>query len=311
MKRFVLCSLVVLVLAALAGPAVAACMRTGVQTDSSSSVDTVFFYQQGRRFDASSLRIWLSTSASGNATIRRGVKIGADSIYFFEDAQTIRPGGVFESNDDGVYCFALTKTSSDALSWSGSQCADGSGINSLESTIIDLLEGPTPVAVSEHTLWSGLHMQQTTAASATNLKAGAGGGGTAPVGNRRTFPVTAGANVDGAKALELIIDWTNFEHGGFRVEHVFANSSTDTAAFFYGGAGRNLDTLAVTDSVALCTDTRHAVPGVVITPDVAGSIVIRIPAVPGAGYYFCRIYPWGSAHGNWITGTTGTLRVVY
>ena len=169
------------------------------------------------------------------------------------------------------------------------------------------LSDPTPIAVSEHTLWSGLNMQQTTVGSATNLKAG---GGSAPVGNRRTFPVTAGANVDGAKALELIIDWTNFEHGGFRVEHVFANSSTDTAAFFYGGAGRSLDSLAVTDSVALCS-TQYAVPGLVITPDVAGSIVIRIPAIPGAGYYFCRIYPWGSAHGNWITGTTGTLRVVY
>jgi hypothetical protein len=113
-------------------------MRTGIQTDASSSVDTVFFFDKGRRFDASSLRIWLSTSASGNATIRRGVKIGADSIYFFESAQTIRPGGVFESNDDGVYCFAFAKTSSDMLSWSASQCADGSGINAAGETLADI-----------------------------------------------------------------------------------------------------------------------------------------------------------------------------
>ena len=156
MKRFVLCSLVVLVLAVLAGPAVAACMRTGVQTDSSSSVDTVFFYQQGRRFDARSLRIWLSTSASGNAMIRRGVKIGADSIYFFESAQTIRPGGVFESNDDGVYCFALAKTSSDALSWSASQCADGSGITAVGETLVELLNSAPAVETETYTVATNL-----------------------------------------------------------------------------------------------------------------------------------------------------------
>jgi hypothetical protein len=155
-KRFVLCSLVVLVLAALAGPVVAACMRTGIQTDASSSVDTVFFFDKGRRFDASSLRIWLSTSASGNATIRRGVKISADSIYFFEDAQTIRPGGVFESNDDGVYCFAFAKTSSDVLSWSGSQCADGSGINAAGETLAELLNSAPAVETETFTVVTNL-----------------------------------------------------------------------------------------------------------------------------------------------------------
>lgn len=161
----------------------------------------------------------------------------------------------------------------------------------LVDSLVELATAPTPVSVSEHTLFSGINMYSGVQGSSTNLKSG-----------HMTFPATAGPNVDGAKALELVLDWANFEHGGFRVEHVFASSSTDTAAYYYSGTGWT----AISDTVAVSDTTGY----LSITADVAGSVVIRIPSVPGAGYYFCRIYPWGTAHAIWINGLNGTLREV-
>jgi len=158
------------------------------------------------------------------------------------------------------------------------------------------MRSPAPVSVSSSSVFAGITMESGVAGSATNLKY---------YTSRKTFPVTGGISVAGAKALNLVITWANFEHGGFRIQHYFSSSAIDTSGFYYDGAlWSGADTVSITDSVGLTSAQ-------VITPDVAGTMVIRIPDVPGGDvYYFCRITPWGIAHANWITGLSAELRKV-
>jgi hypothetical protein len=125
-----------------------------------------------------------------------------------------------------------------------------------------------------------------------------------------TFPATAGPDVHGAKALYLVLDWTNFEHGGFTISHLFSPSSTDTLFCYYDGANWSpIDTISISDTIGALTTATAATTGP-IPHDAVRSVVIRITDFPGAGYYFCKITPWGAAHANWITGLNATLVVV-
>jgi hypothetical protein len=155
--------------------------------------------------------------------------------------------------------------------------------------ITALVGAPTPVTVSESNVFTGLTLNHRSVGSATNLKAAA----------YRTFPVTAGIDVHGAKALYLVIDWTDWKHGGFTVQHKFSPSATDTSFYYYDGATwASADTVSLTDSTGALLNTPRGV---------AGSVMLRIPDVPGAGYYFCKITaPLASARDT-IGPINGTL----
>lgn len=152
MKRF---ALILATLVLLASSVEAGVLRTGFQKDTSSSADTVLFYTpDSRRFEAKSLWIRLDEDASGTVTVQRGLRISADSINFFDDAQTIEPGEVLYSADDEVYCFKYTKTAStDELVWSAST-GPQTGIDSQYSRIAALLAAPAVRTVYQAPLFS-------------------------------------------------------------------------------------------------------------------------------------------------------------
>jgi hypothetical protein len=289
MKRILILALGVLM---FAGTCNAANLKTGFQSETTTLSDTLFFYnglQTAQRFEAKHLWIGLDADASGSVTIQRGVRINDDSIAFFDDAQTIIPGGDASSGDEIIFCFMYTKTAaSDKLYYSAGQAELGS-INNTIAEILALLKEPTPVTVSESNIFTGLTLNSRSAGSATNLKAAAS----------RTFPVSAGIDVHGAKALYLVIDWTDFKHGGFTVQHKFSPSATDTSFYYYDGAlWASADTVGLSDSTGSLAGTPRGV---------AGSAMLRIPDVPGAGYYFCKITAYGVAARDTIGPINGTL----
>lgn len=164
-------------------------------------------------------------------------------------------------------------------------------------SIAAAVNAPTPVTISEHSIISGLDMYAAVAGSVTNLNMVGGGN------PYRTFPVVGGVDVHGAKSLYLVLDWTRFTKGYFTITHKFSASANDTILNYYDGATWSMaDSIVVNDSTGV-----GALTGLAATP---GTLVFRIPDVPGAGYYFCKITARDKVHTAWITDLNATLVVV-
>jgi len=175
--------------------------------------------------------------------------------------------------------------------------ASGTTIGTWLDSLAYLANSPTPVTVSEHNIFTGLNLMSGAAGSATNLNMV--GGGLA----YRTFPVAGGVDVHGAKAMYLVLDWTKFSKGYFTIQHLFSPSSTDTLFNYWDGNSWSVaDTIVVNDSTGV-----GALTGMATT---AGSLVFRVPDLPGEGYYFCKIKAHDKVHVNWVLGLNATLVVV-
>jgi hypothetical protein len=157
--------------------------------------------------------------------------------------------------------------------------------------------GPTPVTVSENVVFTGLDLQSTAAGSTSNLNKIGGGNAS------RIFPVAGAADVHGAKALYLVLDWVTFKKGYFKIEHMFGASASDTVFNYYDGSVWAFnDSVVVNDSTGVGALTGMAAG--------AGTLVLRIPDVPASGYYYCRITARDKVHLNSIKTMNGTLVVV-
>lgn len=182
----------------------------------------------------------------------------------------------------------------------GAQAYIGSQIDVLNHihTKLDSLQlwSPVPVTVSEHVIFTGLDMESTAQGTTSNLNMKAGGDA------YRTFPVAGAPDCHGAKALYLVLDWTSLKHGNFKVEWKFGPSSADTLFNYFDGT-------AWLDSVVVKYDssTVNALTGL---PKTAASLVIRIPTVPGGGYFYSKITARDKVYLNAIKQLNATLVVV-
>ena len=133
------------------------------------------------------------------------------------------------------------------------------------------LRAPTPVAVSWSTLASGITLRDST---------GLWWKGT------RTFPLTAGASVDGAKAILLEFTWTTWKSGGvnaFTLWNVFSGSATDTTCASHIADSSMADSIDCGDSTGVWKGQNLA--------NVNGTATVLIPIGTGAGHHFIRMTP--------------------
>jgi len=138
-------------------------------------------------------------------------------------------------------------------------------------SLATLLSAPTPVAVSWSTLASGITLRDSTGLWWTGT---------------RTFPLTAGASVDGAKAILLEFTWTTWKSGGvnaFTLWNVFSGSATDTTCASHIADSSMPDSIDCGDSTGVWKGQNLA--------NVNGTATVLIPIGTGAGHHFIRMTP--------------------
>ena len=144
-------------------------------------------------------------------------------------------------------------------------------LDAVLDSIATLLSAPTPVAVSWSTLASGITLRDSTGLWWTGT---------------RTFPLTAGPNIDGARAVLLELTWEFWKDGGtnaFTLWNVFSPSATDTTCV------TAIQSTCTPDSID-CGDSTGVFAGQDIV-NVHGSATILVPIPAGAGHHFVRMKP--------------------
>ena len=144
-------------------------------------------------------------------------------------------------------------------------------LDAVLDSIATLLSAPTPVAVSWSTLASGITLRDSTGLWWTGT---------------RTFPLTAGASVDGAKAILLEFTWTTWKSGGvnaFTLWNVFSGSATDTTCASHIADSSMADSIDCGDSTGVWKGQNLA--------NVNGTATVLIPIGTGAGHHFIRMKP--------------------
>jgi hypothetical protein len=174
--------------------------------------------------------------------------------------------------------------------------------------ISDAVNAPTPVADESSDIFTGLELII--------------GHPTATIRNHNhsTFPLTAGMNIDGAKAVVLELSWTKWVHGGFAIQPIYSASATDTGA---ASCVRAWNGTAYAPSWADSVSMDDSTAAFITTPDSTavnwrtnGTATILLDHLPGAGYLFVRLYPHdyaiavGSTTGIHIHGLTLKARKV-
>jgi hypothetical protein len=150
-------------------------------------------------------------------------------------------------------------------------------------SLATLQSGPTPVAVtSAFPIFSGIEMIAGTS-SPTIFNTG-----------RRTYPITGGMPLDGAKAVLLQFSWLKWVHGGFAFQPVYATTAVDSGAMSYSPTCYSLSgTASWADSIALDDSTSAAAGFVPVVNN--GTATVRLPVPPGAGYLFVRMWAHADA----------------
>lgn len=99
--------------------------------------------------------------------------------------------------------------------------------------------------------------------------------------SRRTYPITAGMPLDGAKRILLEFSWTKWVHGGFAFQPIYSASATDTGAMCYSTTWA--DSIEMDDSLGVADG---------FVPVVAnGTATVLLNVQPGAGYLYIRAWP--------------------
>jgi hypothetical protein len=159
--------------------------------------------------------------------------------------------------------------------------------------IVDALGTPTPVSTTYTDLASGINMRD----SVGVLYFWTG---------TRTYPLTAGQCIDGAKGILLQFSWTTWKSGGvnaFKLQNVYSASPTDTVCA--SGVGGVLK--AATDTID-CGDSTGVWKGQNLA-NVNGTATVYIPLTAGAGHHFIRITPHSKV--MYIYGLTIRARYVW
>jgi hypothetical protein len=151
-------------------------------------------------------------------------------------------------------------------------------------SIAAAVNAPAPVALSWLTMFTGIEM--------------IAGHPTVTIRNHNhsTFPLTAGMNIDGAKAILLEFSWTKWVHGGFAAQAIYSASATDTGSascvWAWNGSAYAptwADTFSMDDSTAAFMTTPDSTGA--LNWRTSGKATVLLDHLPGAGYLFVRLYP--------------------
>lgn len=274
------------------------CYTTGMQKAATALADTVFFYSSiatSTGFEATYIYLELDEDASGPTYVTRwkGPRWGTISAVDDVSVLKLTPGQRRVLSGDGITAFSFVKTgASDELLYEASTCYQSWEWVSLVNTentdsLVTLLSQPPPVLYTEQEMFDGLTMKNFIDGSSSNLRI-----------TRMTFPPTGGPCIDGAKAILVTLGWSDYDHGGFRIQPVYGATPSDTGNYYVSA-----DTFYMSDTLGWwATDT--------IAANTSGTYSFWLNDVPGAGYLFLRLYPWGTANENYISGLSATVRVV-
>ena len=122
-------------------------VETGILTNNTTAVDTIFFTSQktGNLFKANYVFIKLDESASGDMIIRRGVKkyrhYSNNEIEWLDAVtNTIKPSGTFKTEYKNIFCFYYSKSlATDKISYLASSISGTEIEGSNSSTATDSL----------------------------------------------------------------------------------------------------------------------------------------------------------------------------